>query len=468
MPSEVILPRVDMDMATGKISKWLVPPGATVTKGQPLFEIETDKATMEIEAEADGTIRDLVDASAKDIPVGSVVAWIDAAGEAAAEKPAAAEPAPAPPHGRQQDEGAEQAVAEAVGTPRVSYGGSAGVIGRERATPLARRLAREHGIALADLRGSGPRGRIQASDVAAASKPVLLEPRPARSIPGASPPATKSLFAAGDSTNPETTPVAASAAPLSPGSAALVRLREGDGTPLVLIHGFGSEANGWRPFLTGQSFTGPVFGLDLPGHGGAAGNAVAGFDDLVDAAESALLEAGLTGAINVVGHSLGGAVAASIAARGMLDVRSLLLLSPAGLGPEINGGFLQGYLGATSETSLRPWMLELVVDPQTITPALVRATLKARQRSAGVETQRRVAAAVFPDGTQCFSIRADLARLRMPVRVIFGTDDRIIPARHAAGLPPLVALHLLPNIGHMPHFEASEVVTTILNQVVEP
>ena len=52
MPSEVILPRVDMDMATGKISKWLVDDGAPVEKGQPLFEIETDKAAMEIEAEA--------------------------------------------------------------------------------------------------------------------------------------------------------------------------------------------------------------------------------------------------------------------------------------------------------------------------------------------------------------------------------------------------------------------------------
>ncbi|MDX7952093.1 lipoyl domain-containing protein, partial [Lichenihabitans sp. Uapishka_5] len=94
MPSEVILPRVDMDMATGKISKWLVEPGATVAKGQPLFEIETDKATMEIEAEASGTIRDLAAPGSTNIPVGSTVAWIFADNEAAAAPASHAEPAP--------------------------------------------------------------------------------------------------------------------------------------------------------------------------------------------------------------------------------------------------------------------------------------------------------------------------------------------------------------------------------------
>ena len=86
MPVEVILPKVDMDMATGQISRWFVAEGATVKQGDLLFEIETDKAAMEIDAPAAGTIRDIVGKEGVDIPVGSRVAWIYAEGEAVQDK----------------------------------------------------------------------------------------------------------------------------------------------------------------------------------------------------------------------------------------------------------------------------------------------------------------------------------------------------------------------------------------------
>ena len=81
MPVEVILPKVDMDMATGRISRWYVEDGAAVKKGDVLFEIETDKAAMEIDAPASGTIRDITGKEGVDIPVGEAVAWIYAEGE---------------------------------------------------------------------------------------------------------------------------------------------------------------------------------------------------------------------------------------------------------------------------------------------------------------------------------------------------------------------------------------------------
>src|ERR1700732_2750440 len=82
MPVEVILPRVDMDMTEGRISRWYVAEGASVAKGQPIFEIETDKAAMEVEAPASGIIRHLSADLDKPLPVGSTVAWIDSEGEA--------------------------------------------------------------------------------------------------------------------------------------------------------------------------------------------------------------------------------------------------------------------------------------------------------------------------------------------------------------------------------------------------
>src|SRR5437868_8259013 len=76
MPAEVILPKVDMDMATGQISRWFAEEGATVKKGDVLFEIETDKAAMEIDAPASGVLRDVTGKEGVDIPVGAAVAWI--------------------------------------------------------------------------------------------------------------------------------------------------------------------------------------------------------------------------------------------------------------------------------------------------------------------------------------------------------------------------------------------------------
>ena len=86
MPTEVILPKVDMDMATGQISRWFAEEGARVKKGDVLFEIETDKAAMEIDAPASGVLRDVTGKEGVDIAVGAAVAWIYADDEAYGDK----------------------------------------------------------------------------------------------------------------------------------------------------------------------------------------------------------------------------------------------------------------------------------------------------------------------------------------------------------------------------------------------
>ncbi len=161
MATEVILPKVDMDMSTGTIAVWHVKDGDTVKKGQPLFDIETDKAAMEIESPAEGVIR-IGNAPVKAVvPIGTVVAMVYGAGEEAkpftggVAAPAAAAPAAA--------EVAKTAAAQpAAAAPATDANG------KVRATPLARRLAKQQGIALAALSGSGPRGRIVSADLATA------------------------------------------------------------------------------------------------------------------------------------------------------------------------------------------------------------------------------------------------------------------------------------------------------------
>ncbi|MBN9234074.1 MULTISPECIES: pyruvate dehydrogenase complex dihydrolipoamide acetyltransferase [Phyllobacteriaceae] len=171
MPVEVILPKVDMDMATGQISRWFVAEGATVKQGDVLFEIETDKAAMEIDAPASGTLRNITGKEGVDIPVGAPVAWIYAEGEdagavaAAAPAAVAAEPQPVAngkaetPMSSSQDKAAQTALAVQE-TPAPA--------GAVRATPLARRLAREAGLDLSAVTGSGPHGRVVKADVEAA------------------------------------------------------------------------------------------------------------------------------------------------------------------------------------------------------------------------------------------------------------------------------------------------------------
>ena len=165
MPTEVILPKVDMDMATGQISRWYVESGAVVKKGDVLFEIETDKAAMEIEAPASGIVRDITGKQGIDIPVGQVVAWIYAEGEVPSDKP---EQSTAADYGGSLRE----PIADTVVT-RDEVGNAVHVLaikndGAARATPLARRLAREAGLQILAIAGSGPRGRIVSADVEAA------------------------------------------------------------------------------------------------------------------------------------------------------------------------------------------------------------------------------------------------------------------------------------------------------------
>ena len=166
MPVEVILPRVDMDMATGKISKWYVKEGDTVTKGVPIFEIETDKAAMEVESPGSGILRNVTAAEGEVVPVGQAVAFIYQEGEAVA---AVAKPsAPA---------GAKTESAEKRGlSPVPSHVMLHSVPGKFRATPLARRIARLEGVALEGIIGSGPNGRIVAADLRNLPKAKPAEP----------------------------------------------------------------------------------------------------------------------------------------------------------------------------------------------------------------------------------------------------------------------------------------------------
>lgn len=451
MPVEVILPKVDMDMATGRISRWYVDEGAAVKKGDLLFEIETDKAAMEIDAPASGVLRDVTGKEGIDIPVGEAVAWIYAEGETAKPKPVAAEPQATPSVSVAVAQAAAPLLPAAIKEDCDAAPNGAAV----RATPLARRLAAGAGLALDAIAGSGPRGRVMRKDVEAAivtPKAEVKNPDRPNSI----------LSRPAASSQPRPAPQrSAGAAPLN-----FAWLRQGEGRPIVLIHGFGADLNSWRPMLAAGPVDAPILALDLPGHGGSARELPVDLDAIAAEVETTLAALDV-GAAVLVGHSFGAAVAATVAARGHADIRALALIAPAGLGPEINGAFLQGFVRAKSEASLMPWLRQLVADEQVLSQPFVNATLAQAADAELRAVQAGIAERFFSDGTQTFDIRGLLAALRIPVRVIVGANDRIIPASQSQGLPGEVALHVFAATGHMPQVERREQVLRILLEMAK-
>jgi pyruvate dehydrogenase E2 component (dihydrolipoamide acetyltransferase) len=159
---------------------------------------------------------------------------------------------------------------------------------------------------------------------------------------------------------------------------------------------------------------------------------------------------------------MGGAVALALAASAPERVRSLSLLGSAGLGREINGAYLDGFVGAGTRAALRPLLAQLFADEALVGRKLVDDLLKYK-RLEGVEAAlRRLQASLFPGGVQARLFRGTLASTRVPALVIWGGQDRIIPASHASGLPASVKVEILPEAGHMVQMEAAGAVNRLL------
>ncbi|HEY2919167.1 MAG TPA: dihydrolipoamide acetyltransferase family protein [Candidatus Binatia bacterium] len=182
MPTNVIMPALGVAQQTGTLLKWLKAEGQAVSKGEPLMEIETDKATVEIEAAAAGILAEITAHAGDEIPVGQKIAMIIAPGETLPTKqnvpPAALHHHPFP-----QGEGpGEGRPATSTRMPPVEPAMPMTTVGaRVLASPAAKRIAKEKGLDLALLRGSGPQGSILAEDVLRAAK--TTEPQSAAETP---------------------------------------------------------------------------------------------------------------------------------------------------------------------------------------------------------------------------------------------------------------------------------------------
>jgi pyruvate dehydrogenase E2 component (dihydrolipoamide acetyltransferase) len=164
-------------MESGTIVRWLKSEGDEVEKGEPLYELDTEKVTQEVEADSSGTLLKILAGEGEEIEVGKAIAVIGEPGEEVAEEEPAepeAEEAPAEPEAEEAEKPPER---EPEPEPQPAAQRENG--GRVKASPLARRIARERGIDLASLSGTGPEGRIVAEDVERAEKAAAPQAAPA-------------------------------------------------------------------------------------------------------------------------------------------------------------------------------------------------------------------------------------------------------------------------------------------------
>jgi pyruvate dehydrogenase E2 component (dihydrolipoamide acetyltransferase) len=245
-------------------------------------------------------------------------------------------------------------------------------------------------------------------------------------------------------------------------------LGEGERAPIVFIHGFGGDLNNWQFNQEALAAERATYALDLPGHGGSTKDLGAGHADvgaLAGAVRDFMDAKGIAKA-HLVGHSLGGAIALELALNLPDRVASVTAICSAGLGPEINMAYVDGFMAAKRRKQLQPVLELLVADPDMVSREMIEDVLKFK-RLDGVEAAlNRIVDDTFAGGRQAFQLTGRLRELTVPVQVIWGRQDRIIPVRHSEDLPSRVHVQVFDDAGHMVHMEKAAEVNELIERMV--
>jgi pyruvate dehydrogenase E2 component (dihydrolipoamide acetyltransferase) len=245
-----------------------------------------------------------------------------------------------------------------------------------------------------------------------------------------------------------------------------LELGAGSGDPMLIVHGFGADLNSWMFTQPALAATRRTVALDLPGHGGSAKEVGTGDPEgLTDAVEGALDALGID-RVHLIGHSMGGAIAALVALRRPERVASLTLIASAGLGPEINTSFIDGFVRVSRRREAAEMLGLLVDDPALVSRAMVEDVLRYKRLDGVSAALAKIAEAWFAGGRQSLDLTDRIAMLAMPVQLFWGRNDRIIPVAHAEALAGRLPVHILDGAGHLPHMEKAAEVNRIIGEFV--
>ena len=430
------MPKWGLAMKTGLVVEWLKHPGDAVQQGEPIVEIESEKASNEVEAPATGTLRFLVVPEGQHAAVGEAIAVIVAPDEELSDEQVAALIREDAEIKRQK---AEMLTRQQTTTRAATTGTRTGVRapvspgGRVNASPAARRLAQELGVDLTVVAGTGPGGMIGREDVQRAAGE-------AKAAPSSEEVEEKDIDVGG---------LAAHCLIAGPVNAPHV----------VFVHGLGGSLATWSLNLPAFAEQFRICALDLIGAGSSAKTAT-------DYSVSALAEflARFLDAlgpdwqrVSIVGHSLGGAIALAFAGSYPQRVERLVLVDSAGLGPEIDRTVLDLMSSEPTQENLRTELTHFFAQAGLLQQALVELLYQQRLQPGAHEALVATAHAAFGDGQQRLDLRDTLAGLNIPVLVVWGDADAVIPVAHAqeAKRAHQGRLEVFAGSGHCPHIEGA-------------
>jgi pyruvate dehydrogenase E2 component (dihydrolipoamide acetyltransferase) len=357
----IVMPKWGLSMSEGKVTGWLLKPGAKVKVGDELLEVETEKIASVVEAGDQGTLRRIIGEPQTIYPVKALLGVLA------------------------DDDVSDSEIDAYV----ASY-----------VTPAAAEEEEE----------AGPQYHV---------------------------------------------------ADLPSGTVRYAKRGEGDAA-IVLIHGLGGDLDNWLFNIDALAERASVYALDLPGHGQSSKNiADPTLRGLAQALIAFMDEVGIEDA-HLVGHSLGGAVAMQTAVDAPGRVRSLALIGSAGLGPEINSGYIDAFIRSGSRRELKPVLEHLFAKKELVSRQLVDDVLKYKRLDGVDEALKKLSSSLFGGGRQQAQLGEALRDADIPIMVIWGEDDEIIPAKHAATLIGKARTHVIGGAGHMVQMEAANTVNALL------
>jgi pimeloyl-ACP methyl ester carboxylesterase len=240
---------------------------------------------------------------------------------------------------------------------------------------------------------------------------------------------------------------------------------EGAGSPLVLLHGFGGFAAGWRKVQ--KRLGKAALAFDLPGH--ALSLDYPGFGSASFAAKAVVqeLDRRRIFEFHVAGHSLGGAVAALIAIGQPSRVLSAALLAPGGLSSQVNAPLLRAFAKAGNEKELEFCLRQMSAPGAAMSSSLIRDMAAQRHVPGQQEALGHIVERILR-GEEQGVIPADaLAALAMPVTVVWGSEDAMMPCAALQSLPGHFRAVLLPGAGHMLLDEAPEHAAAAISETID-